>query len=133
MIVAILGAIAGLGAFALLLHRLTINALLLFLGMFAGIAALNAGFGIGASLGIGVGFSALGLGLLMVLTLPGMPLAAQLGARAIFAIPAAAAAWSIAFGLLVPGTGSSLLASAIAGLVAVIIGARAWTSMNRST
>lgn len=132
MIVAILGAIAGLGAFALLLHRLTVNALLLFVGLAAGIAALNAGFGIGQSLGIAIGASTFGFGLLAILALPGMPLAVQLGVRAISAIPAAAAAWSIARGLARPDVGSNLLAYGIAGIAAAAIGLRAWASVSRT-
>ncbi|MDP3674284.1 MAG: hypothetical protein Q8R44_04205 [Novosphingobium sp.] len=131
MIVAFLGAIAGLGAFALLLHRLTINALLLFLGLAGGIAALNAGLGIGPSLVIALGSIALCFGLPLIMIRPGMPVAAQLGARTIFAIPAAAAAWSIAHGLVRPSAGSSLLAYAIAAIAAIAIGLRAWSSPDR--
>lgn len=132
MILAIFGAVLGLGAFAVLLHRLTMNALILFVALALAFASRNAGLGTAEALALAIVSSVLGYGLLVVLTCPGMPLALQLGARTVFALPAAAAAWFVALGLAGTGPSSGLLAYGFATIAAAAIGLRAWSGIGRT-
>jgi hypothetical protein len=132
MILAILFSIIGLGVIAATLHRMTINALPVFAGMTAGFAAHHGGIGLLEAIMIAFASGAMAFGLLDALSQPNVHPAIRLSARAIYAVPACAAAWFMTLTFVRLGHVSDVSATLLAIIAVAYVGQKAWQQLSET-
>jgi hypothetical protein len=132
MILIAIAGLLGLAATAGALHKMTVNALPLFIGLTGGFFALKNGSGIGISFLATFAIAVLTRAIIKALAQPQLPTLVQLIAKATLAIPAAVAAWFIVSGMMNALDSGPVFASISSMIAGLIMAAQAWRSCDQA-